>query len=520
MTGTDRREGSNTARSCGAQLAGWLLGVAGVVVAGGLAAAGWLDGLGAAALAGAAVAVSVGLSIALELRARARLRNGWLQRLHQLTDDLARAVESPDPADGIRRAADRATVDVVVPRSMTEEREAFLRSVADLCAQAHERVELDRAQRRARSDLELLAVASTRLAASLDVHHVTKTIQDLVVPDFADACELRVLLGSHAPEPPPAVAGDADADAARVELRASDELVGELVLTRDGGVEPADLATVRLLAEPAARALAHALRFAGEAHASWTLQESLLPRAILPVPGLDIATRYLAATEGQAVGGDFYDVVRRPDGTALLMVGDVQGKGIEAAALTSTARHTLRTAALAGDSPAGMLARVNEALLYADAERVTAAGTPTVRFVTASVVALAPSADGGFEGVVASGGHPPPLLIRPDGEIEQLTVEGPLLGVFPDASFRERRVTLALADVLVLYTDGVTERRHEPELFDERQLGRLVRNQLTSRRADAVAQLVLDTVVDLSPREARDDIALVVARVRGDAPAG
>ena len=516
VTATDRREGSNTARSRGAQVAGWAIGVVGVAVAVGLGVTDRLDAVEATALACAAVVVSVGGSIALELRARARLRNGWLRRLHQLTDDLARAVESDDPAAGIRQAADRATVDVVAPRAMADERDAFLRSVADLCAQAHERVELDRAQRRARADLELLAVASTRLAASLDVRHVTETIEDLVVPAFADRCELRVLLGSHAPAPA-RPAEDDGTGTARVELRASEELVGELVLTRAGGIDPVDLATVELLAEPAARALAHALRFAGEAHASWTLQESLLPRAILPVPGLDLATRYLAATEGQAVGGDFYDVVRRPDGTALLMVGDVQGKGIEAAALTSTARHTLRTAALAGDSPAEMLARVNEALLYADAERVTAAGAPTVRFVTASVVALTPRADGGFDGVVASGGHPPPLHIRPDGEIEQLTVEGPLLGVFPDAAFHERRLTLALADVLVLYTDGVTERRHQPELFDERQLGRLVRNQLGARRADAVAQLVLDTVVDLSPRDARDDIALVVARVRGDA---
>src|SRR5690606_6696684 len=186
---------------------------------------------------------------------------------------------------------------------------------------------------------------------------------------------------------------------------------------------------------------------------------------------------------------------------------DVQGKGIEAAALTSTARHTLRTAALSGDSPAGMLRRVNGALLYADAERFDASGAPTVRFVTAAVVAVEPCADGTFTGVLASGGHPPPLHIRPQGEVEPLLTEGPLLGVFADAEFHERELHLGLADVLVLYTDGVTERRQDPEVFDEHQLGRLVRNQLTTRRAEAVAQLVLDTVVDLSPRDARDDIA-------------
>src|SRR5690606_18464249 len=117
--------------------------------------------------------------------------------------------------------------------------------------------------------------------------------------------------------------------------------------------------------------------------------------------------------------------------------------------------------------------------------------------------------------VVASGGHPPPLVIRPDGSVEQVVADGPLLGVFADASYKEQHVALALADTVVLYTDGVTEQRRQPELFDEVQLGRLVRNQLTVRRADAVAQLILDTVVDLNPREARDDIALVVACVTG-----
>src|SRR5690606_4710596 len=318
-----------------------------------------------------------------------------------------------------------------------EERLAYLRSVADLCAQAHERVELHRAEQRARADLELLAEASPLLAASLDVHHVTATIERLVVPALAARCELRVLTGPRGPLPPTA-ADPAAPTTAVVPLVANDALVGELLLGSDGDpLDPADLATVHLLAEPAARALDHALRYSEEAHASATLQESLLPRSVLPVPGLEIATRYLAATEGQVVGGDFYDVVRRPDGTALLIVGDVQGKGIEAAALTSTARHTLRTAALSGDSPAGMLRRVNGALLYADAERFDASGAPTVRFVTAAVVAVEPCADGTFTGVLASGGHPPPLHIRPQGEVEPLLTEGPPLGVFGDAEVHE-----------------------------------------------------------------------------------
>ncbi|MFP5256506.1 MAG: PP2C family protein-serine/threonine phosphatase [Acidimicrobiia bacterium] len=513
MSSTAPREGSNTARGLVAQVLGWVLGAGGVAAAVGLAATDRAEVATALVIAGAALVISLVLSIALELRARAKLRNTWLRRLHQLAEDLAGAPDAVDPAAVVRAAGERAGDGVAAPRSMDGERLAYLRSVDDLCAQAHQRVELHRAEQRARADLERLAGASPLLAASLDVHHVTTTIEQLVVPDLAARCELRVLTGPRGAIAPARVDPE-DRSTAVVPLVAADQLVGELVLRSPGGsFDPADLATVHLLAEPAARALAHAVRYSEEAHASATLQESLLPHSVLPVPGLEIATRYLAATEGQVVGGDFYDVIRRPDGTALLLVGDVQGKGIEAAALTSTARHTLRTAALAGESPAQMLGRVNEALLYADAERLDASGTPTVRFVTAAVVALEPRPDGSFAGVLASGGHPPPLLIRPQGAVEPLLADGPLLGVFADARFDELEVHLGLADVLVLYTDGVTERRQHPEEFDEHQLGRLVRNQLTTRRAEAVAQLVLDTVVGLSPRDARDDIALVVARV-------
>lgn len=505
------REGSDTARGRIVQLLGWCMGVGGVGAAVALGVADQIEGGLAIGIACGSVVAAVVFAATMELRARNRLRKSWLDRLHQLTEDLAAAADENDPAQVVRDAAERAGADVVAPRTMEEERAAFLRSVADQCAQAHERIELLAAERRARSDLELLARASPRLAASLDVSRITETFQDLVVPELADQCTLRVL--SSPSGPLPTTPDPPDPTCHIIPLLEHGRLVGEVELRRHGRpIGDDELATARLLAEPAARALAHALRFSEEAHASSTLQQSLLPTAILPIPGLEVATRYLAATEGQAVGGDFYDVVSVPGGVAVLIVGDVQGKGIEAAALTSTARHTLRTAALTGSSPAGMLTRLNEALLYADAERVAAAGAPSVRFVTAAVVALRAS-DDGFTGLVASGGHPPPLVIRPSGQIDQVRVEGPLLGVFEGAQYRELEVTLRLADLLVLYTDGVTERRRHPEVFDEVQLGRLVRNQLTSRRPDAVAQLILDTVVDLSPRDVRDDIALVVARV-------
>jgi serine phosphatase RsbU (regulator of sigma subunit) len=468
-------------------------------------------------IAAGGLLLALGLAGYLEQRARDRLRASWLERLNQLTLELAGATESADPFALVEAAARRALAGGEGPRAMGPERAAFTRSVADQCAQALERLELQESRLQARADLELLARATPALAASLDVQRVAATLEDLVVPQLADTCSLRVVR-SRATRP--ATPGEEervseDGHSCVLPLRAQGEVVGELTIYRHARVvTAAERTSVRMLAEPAARALAHALRFTEQVRTSDTLQHSLLPEAILPIAHLEVATRYLAATEGRAVGGDFYDVIQAPGGGALLVVGDVQGKGVEAAALTSAARHTLRTSALRGDPPGVMLARLNEALLYQQAERALAHARPSVRFVTVSVVGLTPTPTG-FRATVASGGHPPPLVINPDGGVEQVSTDGPLLGVFDDPEFVERTVDLRLADVLVLYTDGVVEQREAPELFDETQLGRLVRNMLTERHADAVAQLILDTVVDLSPREARDDIALVVARVTG-----
>ena len=391
--------------------------------------------------------------------------------------------------------------------------------MADQCALAVQRVELEQAERRASADLELLAHASSALSSTLDVDRVLATVQELVVPAIADECSLWVAARPgqrgrpRTPAPPP------DDDSTRtVPLHAHGTLVGELTIRRrERPITARDLDTAGLLAEPIGRALDHALLYAEQVATSSTLEHSLLPAAILTVPHLEVATRYLAAAEGHAAGGDFFDVIRLPSGGAVLVVGDVQGKGVEAATLTSTARHTLRSAALGGASPSGMLDALNAALLYGQAERrVAAEGQPSIRFVTAAVVTLEPT-DAGFRAVVASGGHPPPLVIHPAGTVEPVHAEGVLLGVFADACYQERAVELNRSDIVVLYTDGVTEQRAQPDLFNEAQLGHLVRNMRTARRidADAAAQLILDTVVGLNPREVRDDIALLVARVTG-----
>jgi serine phosphatase RsbU (regulator of sigma subunit) len=504
------------------------------------------------ALGGVVLALVVGA--VLQLRAFERARASWRASADALSEELA-ALDDEDELDAVREAARRASgaeeVELL-PADRSEERElpegwtevrsrtappialrvrvadpppavlapdftAFLRTIADQCSQAVQRTELAHAERRASGDLELLARASSALSSTLDVDQVISTVEDLVVPAVADRCSLRIATrpGQRRRREPPLPPDD---DRTRtVALVAHGALIGHLTLLRtDRPLSARDVDAALLIAEPIARALDHALLYAEQVATSSTLEHSLLPAAILPVEQLEVATRYLAAAEGHAAGGDFYDVIAVPPG-AVLVVGDVQGKGVEAATLTSTARHTLRAAALAGASPAGMLDQLNAALLYGQSERLVATGgQPSIRFVTASVVSLAPTPSG-FQAVVASGGHPPPLVIHPAGTVEPIRADGVLLGVFADARYQEREVSLCRSDMVVLYTDGVTEQRAQPDLFNEAQLGQLVRNMRTARRVDAeaAAQLILDTVVGLNPREVRDDIALVVARVLG-----
>jgi serine phosphatase RsbU (regulator of sigma subunit) len=262
-------------------------------------------------------------------------------------------------------------------------------------------------------------------------------------------------------------------------------------------------------AERIGRALGAAMTVAGRSHVFRTLERSLLPDALLPLPGLQLASRYLPATGADDVGGDFYDAVR-VDNRITLIVGDVQGKGVEAATLTSLARHTLRAGALAGREPAALLEQLNTALLYGQAEQLHAGQDPVLRFVTA-VVASIDGTDDGFNVRVARAGQPPPVIVRGAGTFEHVEPKGVLLGVCQDPMFEEATVDLAIGDTLILYTDGVIEQRDAGRSFSERHLGMLVRNRRDVVDAEATAQLIEDTVHLIAPEKVRDDVAILVA---------
>ncbi|MET7646714.1 SpoIIE family protein phosphatase [Streptomyces sp. NPDC005426] len=188
-----------------------------------------------------------------------------------------------------------------------------------------------------------------------------------------------------------------------------------------------------------------------------TLQRTLIPPALEPVPGLEVAAQYHFASPDE-LGGDFYDLFPLAAGRWGFFMGDVRGKGAGAAVVTSLARYTLRAAAVSDPGPAGVLANLNAAI-----NREFQEDEP--RFCTVIFGLLTLAGDGaGFHVVLAGGGHPPAILLRADGSADYLpTPGGQLVGAVPDAQFTTAELELGPGDTLLLYTDGLTEARTQGE---------------------------------------------------------
>ncbi|WNI19503.1 SpoIIE family protein phosphatase [Streptomyces sp. ITFR-21] len=185
------------------------------------------------------------------------------------------------------------------------------------------------------------------------------------------------------------------------------------------------------------------------------IRRSLLPEVLPRIAGLESAAYYHTAAPDR-LGGDFYDLFALDEGRWACFLGDVCGKGPEAAALTSLARYTLRTAVLHDPDPATALTTLNT-MLY---EQYTGSDS---RYCTA-VLAVLERAGAGFTVRLASGGHPPPLLLRADGTADYVdSVGGLLIGILPESRFARLRIDLRPGDTLLLYTDGLTEARVGPD---------------------------------------------------------
>jgi PAS domain-containing protein len=240
-----------------------------------------------------------------------------------------------------------------------------------------------------------------------------------------------------------------------------------------------------------------------------TLQQSLLPPDLPDVPGLELAARYHPAGGGLEVGGDFYDVFQTGRQAWAFVMGDVCGKGAEAARTTGLARYTVRAGAMQAKLPSEVLAMLNEALIRQQSEDAE----PDPRFVTAAYasVRLAP---GRVRVAVALGGHPPPLLLRHDGRVRPLGDPGTALGLFRQPELRNREVMLTEGDLVVFYTDGVTEARSRTtaaEFGEDRFRGLLA--DLTGSSAGVVAAAVEAAALDHQGGQASDDLAVLVFRV-------
>jgi sigma-B regulation protein RsbU (phosphoserine phosphatase) len=235
---------------------------------------------------------------------------------------------------------------------------------------------------------------------------------------------------------------------------------------------------------------------------SHTLQQSFIPPAHPLIPGLDLATAYQPAGDGAEIGGDFFDVFEVGPDDWCVVIGDVCGKGIEAALVTALARHTIRAAAVRQPQPSAMLHTLNEVLLHHE----------TDRFCTLALARLRRNPRG-WKVTVSRGGHPPPLLLHDAGSPVALGQPGSLVGVFTAPRFTDSETQLEPGQAIVAYTDGVTEARDaERGFFGEARLAASLSRDWAS--AEALVDGLLDAVVRFRTGKPTDDLAVVAVAYR------
>ncbi|MER6409013.1 GAF domain-containing SpoIIE family protein phosphatase [Streptomyces viridosporus] len=240
-----------------------------------------------------------------------------------------------------------------------------------------------------------------------------------------------------------------------------------------------------------------------------TLQRTLLPPALPTVPGLHAAAAYHTASPHE-VGGDFYDLFPLDDGRWAFFLGDVCGKGADAAALTSLTRYTLRAAAIYDPDPCAALANLDTVL-----KGEYQGSAP--RYCTAVFGVLQPLPDGCFAITLAGGGHPSALALRADGTVQPITTAGgQLVGMLPNPQFVQTTTRLSPGDSLLLYTDGLTEARTaDGSMLDETGLVRYLASAtvpVTDDPAAGLLQTVEALLSDLG-EGVSDDTALLALSV-------
>ena len=436
-----------------------------------------------------------------------------------------------------------------------------LRGVTLVVVDVSERQRLLRAERAGRIRADFLARAGVLLDASLDYEQTLGTVAEIAVPEVADWCgvsvldevgALRQVTAAHVDPAQRKLAEElarddqpdlgAESAAARVlrtgqtafvaeiqdemlqaaiqdperlalvrrlalrsiiiaPLRARDRTFGTLTIANTAGNRLFDQSDVQLaedLARRAGIAIDNARLYTERTRIAQTLQARLLPATLPQIPHASVAARYRAAGEFNEVGGDFYDIFSRSATEWVLVVGDVAGKGPEAAAVTALARYTLRAGAAEDAHPADALGRLNRAM------RSDAHGQ---QFATAALAHVT-TASGRLAARIALAGHPPVMIIRRDGRLEKAGQFGTMLGFRADPAFPETDVVLGPGDVMLLYTDGVTEAGRRTAPFGDTAFPALL-TQLAGWPPGHVAATIEQTVVELQQGNLRDDIALL-----------
>jgi serine phosphatase RsbU (regulator of sigma subunit) len=447
-------------------------------------------------------------------------------------------------------------------RLFTDEDRRFLSALGEQCAQALDRCRLYEAEAREHQRKSFLAEASALLASSLDFEVTIERVARLLVPELADACvvhvrtpnglelvtaahvdpaheqilrtlgqkddriarQFRLLEVARRREPllvehiPPGVWEDLAQDSTErtqlqrlgltsglaVPLIAAGQSLGVLSMgmSVSGRKYSADqIALAQALADRAAVAIENARSHRALRDIAHTLQRSLLPAASPTIPGLDVAAVYRPVSDSE-VGGDFYDVFPVGPGKWGAVMGDVCGKGVQAASLTALARYTVRAAAVGAASPSEVLLRLNQAVLEEGVAE---------RFCTIAHLVIEPG-DGQATVTLACGGHPLPVLVDRAGNLKPAGRPGSAIGMFPDPDLVDTVHTLGPGDALVLYTDGVIEARSPDGRFDADLLDRALAGA-AGQDAAGLAAAVERAVVAFDGGASRDDVAILVLRV-------
>lgn len=263
-----------------------------------------------------------------------------------------------------------------------------------------------------------------------------------------------------------------------------------------------ELSVINELARRATNTIENARLFEERTRLARTLRESLLPPRLPELAGAEVAARFRPAASTSAVSGDFYDVFDVGDFDWAITIGDVSGRGVEAAATTALARHTIRAVAIHGATPAAALTVLNDALL---------SQSPDLRLCSAIVARLS-IGSAGARLSLASAGHPAPLHLHADGSVEPICSSGTLLGVIGKPALAEADVNLAVGDSVVFYTDGLIRTHPDDRMQGFEELVSVVES-CVDLNATVTAASIDKALLSEERGDLRDDAAILVLRI-------